>query len=264
MIAAIATIATLAIYAWIYHLQAQGRSPAALAMSSMGMRNMSKFWAFPILQASGLVGLAFAYASVGLGLLQSAKPIRRLGMSPATVDRIHRQISLTVLALVALHVVATAADAMGDSWRTVLLPNGWATSWPAANWAYNLGVLALYTLVILGPSYYLRGRIGRHRWRIAHRFILLFYVASVWHALILGLDVSYYGWLRPTIYLAQIPLLLLLAHRLREPLRRATGDGARARAGRIARACGVVAAGVVSLALFALVVTGHADLIATV
>jgi hypothetical protein len=55
------------------------------------------------------------------------------------------------------------------------------------------------------------------RWRFLHRFVLLFYGLSVWHALILGLDVSYYGWIRPTIWLAQVPLLALVIARIRQP-----------------------------------------------
>lgn len=52
-----------------------------------------------------------------------------------------------------------------------------------------------------------------------HRFVLVFYVLSIWHTLILGLDVSFYGWIRPVIWLAQIPLLILLIRRLIAPLR---------------------------------------------
>lgn len=72
--AGIASTAALATVIW--QLQAQGgRSAAALAMPSEHMGNMARFWAFPLLQASGLTGLVFAYLSVGLGLQQSARAL---------------------------------------------------------------------------------------------------------------------------------------------------------------------------------------------
>jgi hypothetical protein len=57
-----------------------------------------------------------------------------------------RSLSLLALGLVVIHVITTAFDAMGDSWRTVLWINGWAKNWPAANFAYNIGVIAFYWL----------------------------------------------------------------------------------------------------------------------
>ena len=56
--AGIASTAALATVIW--QLQAQGRSAAALAMPSEHMGSMARFWAFPLLQASGLTGLVFA------------------------------------------------------------------------------------------------------------------------------------------------------------------------------------------------------------
>jgi DMSO/TMAO reductase YedYZ heme-binding membrane subunit len=107
---------------------------------------------------------------------------------------------------------------MGNTWQSVLLPGAVAaTGWPAAVWGFNTGILAFYALLLLAPTFYARRRIGIRRWRFLHRFVLLFYGLSVWHALILGLDVSYYGWIRPTIWLAQVPLLALVIARIRQP-----------------------------------------------
>jgi hypothetical protein len=41
----------------------------------------------------------------------------------------------------------------------------------------------------------------------------------VWHALILGLDLNYCGWMRPALWPAQIPLLTLMVMRLHVALR---------------------------------------------
>ena len=213
-------ISTLVLYLLIRNLQSEGKSAAALAMSSMHMQNIHKFWSFPLLQASGLTGLVFAYLSVALGLQQSSRGLPRLRLSYRQIDRLHRQISLLVIALVIVHVVATALDAMGDSIKTVLIPWQWANQgWPQAVVGYTFGIMAMYILFIVAPTFYLRKRIGTSRWRFLHRFILLFYILSVTHTLILGLDISHYSWIRPVIWLAQIPLLALFIRRLTLPLR---------------------------------------------
>ena len=154
-----------------------------------------------MLEASGLVGLSFAYLGIGLGLQRRGR-------------RAHRRAALAVVGLVLVHVAATVLDGMGNSWQTVLIP-GYvgAQGWPAAVWGFDSGIFAVYALFLLGPTFYLRRRIGARRWRLLHRFVLAFYGLSVWHALILGLDASYYGWIRPTIWLAQIPLLVLMLTR---------------------------------------------------
>ena len=99
-------VSTGVLYLLIRHLQGEGRSAAALAMSSMHMQNLHKFWSFPLLQASGLTGLVFAYLSVALGLQQSSRGLPQLRLSYRQIDRLHRQISLLVISLV-----------MSTSWR---------------------------------------------------------------------------------------------------------------------------------------------------
>jgi methionine sulfoxide reductase heme-binding subunit len=139
-------------------------------------------------------------------------------MSYRQIDRLHRQLALLVIGLVGVHVVATAFDAMGDSWKTVLVPGQWALlGWPQAVWGYNFGIFAMYILALTAPTFYLRRIIRPGRWRFIHRFVLVFYVLSLWHALILGLDVGYYSWIRPTIWLMQLPLLALFVKRLIQP-----------------------------------------------
>lgn len=207
---------TLALYGYILYYQSKSASKGALAMPSMGMAHIAKFWSFPILQASGLVALVVSGIAVFFGLQQSGKGSRLVKMKPVTIDVVHRSLSLLALGLVIIHVIATAFDAMGDSWRTVLWINGWAKNWPAANYAYNIGVIAFYLIVILGPTYYLRNKIGVRRWKFVHRFILVFYILSLWHALILGLDIDGYSWIRPVLWLLQLPLLWFFFQRMKE------------------------------------------------
>ena len=186
-----------------------------------GYENIARYWSFPLLQASGLTGLFFAYFSVFLGLLQSGRAPSWFPMSYRQIDRLHRQLALLVIGLVVVHVVATAFDAMGDSWETVLIPGQWALlGWPQEVWGYNLGIFAMYLLCLTVPTFYFRRIIRPGKWRFLHRFVLVFYVHSLWHALILGLDVGYCAWIRPTMWLAQLPLLALFIKRLIQPTQR--------------------------------------------
>lgn len=251
VVAALGVLSTLPFYLVIAHLQAQGRSAAAIGMADMPMANMSVYWAFPVLQASGIAALLWAYAGVALGLAESGTGLRWLPLSRAAADRLHRHISLLVLALILVHAVATALDAMGDGFSSAFVP--WQQSWDAAVLAYNVGIFALYLAILVGPSYYLRRRIGPSRWRFLHRFAAVVYVLSVWHTLLLGLDFTYYPWVRPLTWLAQIPLLLLFAHRLLRPARRSQRGGGWAGVRYGLAGIAILAAA----AIAGLVVTGH-------
>lgn len=262
----VGVVATGAVYGWIARLQSQGRSPAAEAMASMGMQNMGKYWSFPILQASGLIGLVAAWLAVLLGLQQSGRSASWVPLTYRQIDRLHRQISLLVLGLVGVHVLATVLDAMGDSWRTVLIPGEWAhLGWPQAVWGYDTGIFALYLLVLLAPTFYVRRTVGPNRWRFLHRFIIAFYGLSVWHALILGLDVAHYLWIRPVIWLAQVPVLALFIRRLLAPARsEGSVPGFPRNSSALARYTLVALSGLGIVAVILVVATGHSDLIATV
>jgi predicted ferric reductase len=200
---------------WIYGLQEQGLSPAAIAMSAhMDMTDMNQYWSFPLLQASGLAALIFSYCSIILGILPYALHKNFIN-SIGNANFWHRHFSILVLILILVHMVATAMDSMGDSWKTVLLFSQWAEQgWPEAVLGYNLGIAAFYILLLLGPTYYALHSSGYAKWKILHRFIFLFYALSLFHALILGLDIAYYSWIRPFLWAIQVPLFALVIIRV--------------------------------------------------
>lgn len=247
---ALAAATAAPFYALLHHLQAQGRSAAAMSMPSMHMENTAVFWAFPLIQATGIAALLWSYAGVLLGLLEAGqRPSWWPWSGPATL-RTHRHISLIVLALTLVHAAATAGDAMGDSWLSAFVPG--QASWHDAVTAYNLGILALYCAVLLGPTYYLRKVLGARVWRFLHRFVLVVYVLSVGHALLLGADFSHYAWVRPATWLAQIPLLALFARRL-------WPTGVTWSTATAVRRGAAVASAVLAAGVFLLVLTGNSD-----
>ena len=251
-IAALGFFSVVPIYAWIAALQSQGDSAAALSMPTMGMTRMTVFWAFPVLQASGLAALLWAYAGVALGLAESGRTTRWLPLRRRELDQLHRNISLLVIGLITVHLVATSLDAMGDSLTTVLVPQ--QEGWTAARWAYDLGIVAFYLSLLLGPTYYLRRFIGTRVWRFAHRFVVVVYILSVWHTLIIGADIQHYGWMRPALWLAQVPLLALLCYRLLAPAARS-----RSGAAVVARYGVALASAAAVVAIVGIVATGHYD-----
>jgi predicted ferric reductase len=265
LVTGLGAVAFTALYLFIYHLQSMNKSAAALAMKDAGMQDMHKFWAFPVLQASGLVGLVVSFLVVLLGLQQSRRAVKWLKLDYRTIDQLHRQMALLALGLVIVHAVATAFDAMGDSWHTAFFVNAWAgvdgfKAWSGAVLAYDLGIIGFYIFLLLGPTFYLRRKMGVQRWKFLHRFILAFYIVSVWHALMIGKEFGYYGWLRPVTWLAQIPLLLLLAKRFSEL---ATKNKDKKSGIRYLSSIGLVAISYLGiLAALVLVLSGHSGFIA--
>lgn len=265
LIVAIAGLAaTVALYIWIYDLQKRGLSAAALAMGpAMNMKDMRRYWSFPVLQASGLSGLAFAYVSLLLGLQQTGGALRRGPTAYEPLNRYHRYVALLVVGLVAVHLAATATDAMGDSWKTILIPGQWAQQgWPEAVFGYNLGIAAVFLLIVLGPTFYLRSLLGPTWWSVLHRLVIIFYILSVWHTLILGTDIAHYSWIRPAIWLLQIPVLLLFMRRLQRAMNERGGE-LREVVRILCRGLLVVSA-ITIIAILLLVITGRSGFIPTV
>jgi len=86
----------------------------------------------------------------------------------AELRAMHMTLSMSALVVIALHIVTLlGASALAPSLERVLVP--WV--WPYRRTATALGVLSIYVLALLGPTYYARRALGWRRWRIAHRFI---------------------------------------------------------------------------------------------
>lgn len=135
-------------------------------------------------RAAGGAALLLASASVALGLMMSSQ---RKSPNRRDLRSLHEVLSLTTLALVALHGVSL----LGDSF---LRPGLAGIAIPFAGvyrplWT-GLGIVAGYGLALLGFSYYLRDRIGAARWRKLHRFTALFWLLAVVHTIGAGSDAT--------------------------------------------------------------------------
>jgi predicted ferric reductase len=169
-----------------------------------------------LVRASGLVALVWAYVGLALGLGVGIAMWRgRLrGLRPRIIA-IHRQLDVTVIALVLFHAMVFAFAAPGGSLLVALVP-GTASG---STLGYTLGVIGLYLAVVLGPTYYLRDRIGRWVWLALHQLAALTYAVSLWHAIDLGSTLRLDGPIRAVTAILQIPLLVLIPLRLFRPHR---------------------------------------------
>ena len=157
-------------------------------------------------RAAGGAALILASASVGVGLMVSSK---RRSSNKRDMRAIHEALSLTTLAMVALHGLALLGDSfMRPGLTGIAIP--FAGSYRPL-WT-GIGIVAGYGLAILGASYYQRDRIGAARWRRLHRLTAVFWLAAVVHTIGAGSDAGEIWFLAISGALV-IPAALLLTLR---------------------------------------------------
>jgi methionine sulfoxide reductase heme-binding subunit len=162
-----------------------------------------------ISRASGVVALVLVSLSVLMGLSMAARAIARPGYK-RTVARLHENVALAALAAVALH----GFSLLGDGWlhpglRGIAIPFAMSYRPPFT----AAGILAGYLLVLIGPSFYLRRRIGAGRWRKLHRFSAAAWALAVVHTMGSGSDASAV-WLRAVVLAPVAPVAYLLVLRV--------------------------------------------------
>jgi methionine sulfoxide reductase heme-binding subunit len=157
-------------------------------------------------RAAGGAALLLASASVALGLMMSSK---RKSPNKRDLRALHEALSLTTLAMVALHGLALLGDAFlnpGLTGIAVPFASAYRPVWT------GLGIIAGYGLGALGLSYYLRDHIGAARWRRVHRLTAVFWLLAIVHTIGAGSDASQVWFLAISGALV-IPAALLLALR---------------------------------------------------
>lgn len=163
-------------------------------------------------RAAGTVALLASSASVCLGLLMGGRLLR----GRATDLRVtHEALSLATILAVAVHAISLLGDAfLHPSLADVTIPfvSGYHRLWT------TIGIVAGWALILLGLSYYARGRIGPARWRRLHRFTALAWVLAVVHSLGEGTDAGAAWFLLASACVVLPAAALLLARLTRAPL----------------------------------------------
>jgi methionine sulfoxide reductase heme-binding subunit len=159
-------------------------------------------------RASGLVAVVLVSVSVLLGLAMAARavPPRRKRSAVA----LHEHLALVALVAIAVH----GAALLGDGWLRpgvagITIP--FALSYRPAFTA--AGIVAGYLALLLGPSFYLRRRLGARAWRRLHRATPLVWGLALIHTLGAGSDAASL-WLRGLVLAPVVPMAYLLVLRV--------------------------------------------------
>jgi methionine sulfoxide reductase heme-binding subunit len=159
-------------------------------------------------KASGIVGLVLISLSVLIGLAMAAQLLGRPKIRRAAA-RIHEHIALSALGAIALHGLALLGDHwLKPGWRGITVPFALAYK-PGFT---GIGIVAGYLAVLLGPSFYLRRRIGARRWRKLHRATVIVWMLSAAHAIGAGSDGAKM-WLRAVVLVPVAPIVYALVVR---------------------------------------------------
>jgi len=155
-------------------------------------------------RSAAVTAMVLISLTVLLGLAMAAKLLRRPRLKRGAVG-LHEQCALVGLAAIGVHGLAL----LGDGW---LHPGvtGIAVPFQLSYRPYftAAGIIAGYLALLLGPSFYLRRRIGARRWRKLHRGTAAVWALAAVHTLGSGSDAGQL-WL-PAIVLAPVPLLVYL------------------------------------------------------
>lgn len=175
-------------------------------------------------RASGIVAVVLVSISVLIGLSMAAKLIQRPGLKRSLV-RLHEHTTVIAIAAIVIHGLSL----LGDRW---LRPGLGGIAVPFAM-SYRpaftgLGILSGYLALLVGPSFYLRRRIGARRWRLLHRASTGVWALAVIHTLGAGSDGATL-WLRALVLAPGLPIVYLIV--LRVLPRRAAERDTASRAG---------------------------------
>ncbi len=121
---------------------------------------------------------------VSLGLVQSYA--RRAGERISwMVDEAHKWLGTLFAALTALHILSLLADPyISFSWLNLVLP----ADEPYRPLAVGLGVVALWSMVLVLSTSWLRKHLPHYFWRAFHYFSFVTFVLVTAHGVLAGTD----------------------------------------------------------------------------
>jgi sulfoxide reductase heme-binding subunit YedZ len=160
-------------------------------------------------RAAGIVALILISASVVMGLAMATKVLRRPTLK-RVINKMHEHVAITALMALGVHGLALLGDPwLNPGWRGIAVP--FAMSYRPL--FTGLGISGGYLALLLGPSFYLRRRIGPRRWRRLHSLIVIAWLLSAVHTLGAGSD-GQKLWLEGIVVAPVIPIVYLLVVRV--------------------------------------------------
>jgi sulfoxide reductase heme-binding subunit YedZ len=159
------------------------------------------FWL--ISRGAGTTALVLSSLAVCVGLTMGG---RLLPGSAADRRSYHEMISLSVMVAIAVHGLTLLGDSfLHPSLIDVTVP--FALGYQRV--ATTLGIIAGWSFIALGLSFYVRDRIGRARWKVIHRFTMLAWLGGLVHTLVEGTDAGQI-WFLALVAVTSAPVLVLL------------------------------------------------------
>jgi methionine sulfoxide reductase heme-binding subunit len=158
-------------------------------------------------RAAGVVALLASSLAVSLGLTMGGR-LTKARIPDLRVT--HEALSLATVGALLVHALALLGDSfLKPSLADVTIPfvSGYQRLWTTT------GIVAGWTLILLGLSYYARGRIGPARWRSLHRFAALGWLLGVAHSVGEGTDAGA-AWFLVAAAAVVLPASALLVARL--------------------------------------------------
>ena len=161
-------------------------------------------------RAAGVAALLASSAAVTVGLLMGGRLLKGRGPDLRVT---HEALSLATIAALLVHALSLLGDGfLSPSPADVSIPLVWGYQ---RVWT-TMGIVGGWALIVLGLTYYVRGRIGVARWRRLHRFTALAWVLGVVHGIAEGTDAGA-AWFLIAAAAAAIPAATLLVVRLSRP-----------------------------------------------
>jgi methionine sulfoxide reductase heme-binding subunit len=159
-------------------------------------------------RAAGSAALVLASLSVAYGLSMALRVRQRGGGQERRA--LHEALALATLVAIAVHGAVLLGDRfIHPSVADVAIPfaSSYRTGWTSA------GIVAGWSLAVLGLSYYARRRVGVVRWRRLHRLSAAAWALGLAHSLGEGTDAGQ-AWFLVMVAVVAAPALGLVALRL--------------------------------------------------
>ncbi len=157
---------------------------------------LSPSWYWYLARGTGAVALVLLTASVVLGILGSVRFTAAPRWPRFAVDAVHRDVSLLVIVVLAIHIVTSVLDGFAP---ITLLDGVIPFLTPYRPLWMGLGTLAFDLLLAIVITSLVRRRLGYRTWRAVHWLAYASWPVAVLHGLGTGSDVKQWWMLGLTV-----------------------------------------------------------------
>ncbi len=204
---------------------------AAAVVSSVDLSGVSNHIFWYVSRAAGLTAYLVLFVNMVLGLAVKTKILDSLLARWRSFD-LHQFTALLALGLLALHVFSLLGDQfVGFSVPQLFVP--FVSSYRPL--PVTLGIIAMYALVVVTGTFYVRDRIGQKAWRSIHYVSFLAFFVALLHGVYSGTD-SVQIWAKLMYFASGLVVAQLTAWRFLEARSQASAKQAK----RLARPASLV------------------------